>query len=179
MFLRDLISSVWEEAVPEKIKPFMLNMCDSFMMSYCLSRAMTTSNTINAATAATETVTTTSEALSVKPVHKELTSSVAFAQTVTYALVLSVALKTALEMSSAADYKYIYAIPDAVTRNVQELERHEAFLDAEQFKRNKIEAMVAAKQEEALVNGMLYNVEETAKIMKNNPSLVSVVFVSL
>lgn len=107
MFFRDLVKQIWEKVIPLELKEHMMSLKDDFVLSYCFSRALSDSNL--------------------------LSSSNTFAEAYLYALVLSVQLRLALQMSRSDRYSNLISKPDYVTSKLRYIEDHEQQLKDKQF----------------------------------------------
>lgn len=91
-FLRNVVQRLWNELLPEEIKNELACLCDDFICSYCLGRAMP------------------------KGLLQTCSASDTFARAMQYSLVLAMTLKMSYEMSRSDRWKYILEYPDAPTR---------------------------------------------------------------
>jgi hypothetical protein len=107
MFFRDLVKKMWDLAVPAEVKPHMFSLSDEFIMSYCFARAL--------------------------PDLSPLSSGTEFARVVQYALVLSLALRSAQIMSKLDRYAYVIKAPDLPTQKVKAMEIKEKIIVDEKF----------------------------------------------
>ena len=108
MFFRDLIKQIWENIIPIDLKDFMMPLKDEFVMSYCFSRALKDMSL--------------------------LTSSTSFAESYQYAMLLSLQLKLAQQMTSIDRYKYLIQRDDDVTIRIKALQLKEQIENDKKFR---------------------------------------------
>lgn len=96
VFVKDIVERIWAEVVPSALKPRMVNICDDFIRSYCLSRCLTLEG----------------------PYMQALSSGEQFAVAMQKALVLATTLKTCFKMKDQEKFKYVLNYPEQTPFNM-------------------------------------------------------------
>jgi hypothetical protein len=104
VFMKDIIERIWEVVVPPTLKPQMVNICDDFIRSYCLSRTLADGSG------------------SGSPALSALSSAEVFATRVQKALVIATTLKTCFKMKDNPKFQYILEYPDLEPFNTKATE---------------------------------------------------------
>lgn len=96
VFVKDIIEKIWDNVVPAHLKPKMVNLCDDFIRSYCLSRTLSTGDG------------------SGQPLMTALSNGQEFAKRVQKALVIATTLKTCFKMKDMRKFQYILEYPEVI-----------------------------------------------------------------